>query len=189
MNNQRATGIALLVAGFLLLAYQLDWFDLSGPSFLAVISLLIGLSLIRKAITNPDRRGALGGTFFLLFAIFLFLVDTSTLMRPIPRPLFIGGIFSCLAIANLVYFLVTRWQRNLNLFMFFFFGAIGGSILMVYYQIIDVWQFEEIASNYWPVLLIILGAIILIDSLVQKQKRLKKDEEKSSTTVDEQTLD
>ncbi len=189
MNNQRMTGILLLIAGFLLLAFQLDWFDFRGPTFVAFISLLIGVSMLKKATSHPERKGTLGGTFFVLFAIFLFLTDISTLVRPIPRPLLIGSIFSCLAIANLVYFLVTHWQRNLNLFMFFFFGAIGGSILMVYYQIIDVWQFEEIASTYWPVLLIILGAIILIDSMVQKQKRLKQDENKSSTTANEQTLD
>lgn len=187
MTSQRATGIALLIAGFLLLAFQLDWLSFEGPRFWGFISLLIGLAMIRKATTNPERRGALGGTFFVLFSIFLFIVDTS--VRPLPRPLIVGTIFSCLAIANLVYFLVTRWKRNLNLFMFFFFGAIGTSILMVYYQIIDVWQFEEIASTYWPVILIILGAIILIDSLVQKQKLPKEDEIKPAKTEDEKTTE
>ena len=173
MNHQRIVGVILLIAGALLLAHQLEWFDLSGQNFIGILSLLIGLSFFKKALANPERQGVLGGTFFVLFGLAVLFMNVST--GPFKRALLVGIIFVCLAIANLAYFLATSWKRNINIFMFFFFGAIGGSVLAVYYNVIDVWQFEDLASTYWPIILIVLGAIILIDSLVQKNKRIKED--------------
>ena len=174
MSHQRNVGLILVLAGGLLLVHQLGWVDLSGQNFIAILSIIIGIAFFRKALQRSDRQGVLGGTFFTLFGFAILFLDVST--GPFTRALLVGIIFVCLAAANLAYFIAAGWQRNLNLFMFFFFGAIGASVLLVYYNVFDVWQFEELVSTYWPVTLIVLGFMILIDTVVQKRKRIQEDQ-------------
>ncbi len=173
MKNQRIIGGILILTGALILAHQLNWFDLSSHHIIGILSILIGLSFYRKASFNPERKGALGGTFFLIFGLALLFLNVPRGIYA--RALLVGLIFVSLAVANLVYFVVSNWKKNLNLFMFFFFMAIGIPILLVYYQVWDVWQFREIAETYWPIILIILGLIILFDSLWQKRKNFPEE--------------
>ncbi|MHB2153025.1 hypothetical protein ACX8XN_01360 [Calditrichota bacterium GD2] len=174
MSHQRFVGIILILAGGMLLVHQLGWLDLDGSAFIGILSVLIGLSFLRKALLRPDHKGVLGGTFFTLFGLALLLF--SSWHGPLGRALLVGALFVSLAAANLTYFFANGMQRTFNLFMFFFFGAIGGSILMVYFGVFDVWQFEEVVSTYWPLILVALGLAILVDSALQKKKRIQEDQ-------------
>ncbi len=180
MNQQRIVGFLLLFAGVILLIHQLGWVDLSGRHFIGALSILVGLSFYRKAMAHPQHQGVFGGTFFVTFGLALMFFDVT--MGLYHRALLVGLLFSSLALANLSAFVFSNWQRNVNLFLFFFFGAIGGSILMVYFNVLDVWEFEAFASRYWPVIFIVLGFMILIDSVWQKRKRLASDEDSARPT-------
>ncbi len=169
MNSQRWIGVILILIGGLMLLHQLDLFYLTGDRLIAIISLLVGVAMLRKSIDHPERKGLLGGSFFTLFALSLFIFDFS--LRPFARPLFLGDLFIVLAVSNLIYFLFSGMSKSLNIFMFFFFGAIGGTMIAVYYDLIDVWELDEVVSTYWPVVLIVIGLLIIIDGMTSHRKK------------------
>ncbi len=168
MSSQRTTGIALIVFGAILLLHQLNIFLITLAHIFALVMVLIGASMLKKSMYAPQRKGLLGGTFFTLLGLAIILFNISS--RPFERPLFLGVLFSILAISNLIYFAFSGFPRSVNVFSAIFFAAVGGSMLLIHYEIIDVWQFEEVVGTYWPVALILLGFFIILDNIIQKKR-------------------
>ncbi len=168
MSNQKSTGIALIVFGALLLLHQMDVFLITRAHLVALVMVLIGASMLKKSMDTTQHKGLLGGTFFTLFGLAIILFNLS--FRPFERPLFLGVLFSILAVSNLIYFAFSGLPKSLNVFSAIFFAAVGGSMLLIHYNIIDIWQFEEVIGTYWPVALILLGFFIILDNILQKKR-------------------
>lgn len=167
MRRSNIAAWVLIVFGALLLLHQFDIFSLDKVNLLIVASFFLGIILLGKGYDHPQKNGILGGSFFILLGlIFLFMrID----ILPIEDMLGAGLIFVALGLANLIYFLLTRTRvSNLNWAIIFFF--IGAPFLIVYYNYMPDWELVDYFRTYWPVLLIIIGALLLIESFVKRAK-------------------
>jgi len=178
MNKQQKTGLLLIIIGGLILLNQFQIFDLSAKNIVAVTSLLLGMLLLKKSLTSPERKGLLGGSFFLIWGIMLLFFNFNSEMG---RTLFFGQLFLSLGLANLIYFLFSGVTRATNFFVFVLFAAIGGTMIAAYYGLLDVWHLEEILDTYWPVILILLGIFILIDSYRNRNRELEEETDDTQT--------
>ncbi len=162
MNAQKRLGIVLIILGILILLDQLQVFSVSAKHFVAFSSVLLGGLLIKKALKRPKRGGLLAGSFFLIWGAFFFFLNCYAC--PKGRILFWGQFFLSLGLANLIYFLFSGVTKSLNLFAFVLYAAIGGTMLGAFYGKLDIWRLENLLNTYWPVILILLGLFILVDS-------------------------
>ena len=155
-------GIILIFIGVLLLLNEteiidLEWFDVVFYSFI-----VIGLLKISNGWSRADKRGILGGTFFLTFGLLMELISNHYL---ISDDEFVLAIFSLsLALANLVYF-AFRHDRWNNLTWAVIFGVVGGLFLIAYIGYYPRWYIYEVLETYWPVVIILFGVIILLRGL------------------------
>ena len=143
MNKQQKTGLLLIIIGGLILLNQFQIFDLSAKNIVAVTSLLLGMLLLKKSLTSPERKGLLGGSFFLIWGIMLLFFNFNSEMG---RTLFFGQLFLSLGLANLIYFLFSGVTRATNFFVFVLFAAIGGTIGS------SIGQFLKVSSREMKVL-------------------------------------
>ena len=162
MNAQKRIGIILIVLGGLILLDQLQLFHLSGKNLIALLSVILGLLLIKKSQNRPKKRGLLAGSFFLIWGGLFLVFDYHT--SPMGRTLFFGHFFLSLGLANLIYFFFSGVTKSLYLFAFVLFEAIGATMVAAYYGKLDVLRLQSIVDTYWPVVLILFGIFILVDS-------------------------
>ncbi len=173
MNKQQKMGVILIVIGALLLLNQFQWVRLSGKNMIALFSVLLGMLMIKKAFSRPERKGLLGGSFFVIWGVLLFAFSYNA--YPLGRTLFLGNLFLSIGFANLIYFIFSGNSKSINLFVFALFAGLGGSMVAAFYGKLNVWKLEEILATYWPVVLILFGAFILVDSYRNKRGVPKDD--------------
>jgi hypothetical protein len=160
--------VTLIVIGTLLLLNQFDLLELSRPFvFVLVLSLILGAVLIRKALLTPSRKGILGGSFFILLAIGLLLMDFDYI--PKDDILVFPMLLIPLGLANLIYFSFNRSSfTNVTFGIVFILASLP--ILIFYYGSIPYWEISDTISTYWPVLLITAGLGFLIEGVLKKAK-------------------
>ncbi len=173
MNTQQRIGILFILVGALLLLHETHLIVFSGAYALAVLLVAIGGLLLQKAWKHPQKKGILGGSFFLLFGLALFFVDVSC------RGAFMGVLLVALGLANLInYFFSGRFKTS-NLVFALLFSAIGGTMLAAAYNLVDVYKFRDVAETYWPVVLIIMGLGLVADSYRGRRESRNADEVES----------
>jgi hypothetical protein len=156
------TGPIILIAlGIFLLANQFDllsfrWLDIITYGFV-----LIGFLMTINAFDNAEKRGLLGGVFFISYGTALILMRHHVVY---PSDNFgFGTFFLALALGNLAYFLFNN-QRILNLTWTIIFAAVGVVFLYMYYGALSPWYVREQIATYWPVALIVLGLGIIVNA-------------------------
>ena len=174
MQKQYWTAISLITIGVLLLFYQMDLVDFSKSDIISYGSVILGIFLLLKSVNRPDKRGILGGVFFTGFGI------TMVLMREyiLPRDDQFGfaAFFLALALANFVY-MIFREEKTTNLVWGIIFGLIGGLLLWAYLGYYPSWYVYELIETYWPVILIMIGAGIIVKAYYRKHQSVQIENE------------
>jgi len=166
-QNSGFTAWALIVAGVLLLLNQLGLFEPSRPNVIMLGSFFLGVLLLNKGRRHPQRHGILGGSFFILLGLTLFLMKKGVLA--IDDTLGTGLLLIDLGLANIIYF-VLKPEKLSNLTWGLIFSTAGAPFIIVYAGWVPLWLLEDIISTYWPVVLILFGLGLLGESLRRKRK-------------------
>ncbi len=166
MNKQYWPAILLILIGVLLILYQTDLLDFSIADVISYGFVLIGVILLANSLKRTDKRGILGGVFFTLFGITMILMREHTLPRD--DEFGFAAFFLALALGNFVY-LPFKKDKTTNLIWGIVFGALGGLLLWVYYGYYPSWYIYEQIEMYWPVILIVVGASMIIKAYVRKR--------------------
>ena len=154
--------IVLIALGAYLLFTQLDLISFSWQDVITYGFILIGFIMFLNAFDRPDRRGILGGVFFMSYGVTLSLMRFSYVY---PNDYFgYGTFFLALALGNLVYFLF-RTERTQNLVWSAVFGGVGAVFLLMYFGYFHPWMVEDYVRTYWPLALILVGLVLILKAL------------------------
>jgi len=164
-RNSILPGLILIIIGALLLInklvpYSIGWYEIY-PLILMAIGVLIFVSVIGK----QDKGAVFFGTFFLLLGLFFFLRNFDIIpyyyMREVwPIILIILGL-------SFVSVFITKprdWGVLIPGGILLFLGII---FLLRKFHIIYL-DIEDIIADYWPMILIIIGAGIILGALKRK---------------------
>jgi len=162
MKQTNFFAYALIFIGTALLLYQFDVIEFSRSEVIITVSFLLGLIWMKKAMVHPERRGFLGGTFWILLGILVLLMQNFIL--PTNDVFAFGMIFLILAVANLIAHFTTIQNTNGNLASALVFTAIGSLLLAMYYNYLSGWRLVDLVSVYWPLLLVGGGAYMIIEA-------------------------
>jgi hypothetical protein len=168
MTKRYGPGIILIFIGILLLLDEAAVISLRWADFFSYGLLLIGIMMLLNGSERPDRRGVLGGTFFVCFGLALTLMRNRILIRD--DEFGAAVLFLSLALANLVYFMVNgyRWP---NFTWAVIFAVIGSLVLISFYGYYPSWYIYDLLERYWPLILILIGLSILFRGL-KKQRAI-----------------
>jgi len=167
MRRSNTAAWILIIIGIILLLNQFDFPWMTRSNVIIASVFLLGIFLIRKSISHPKKSGLLGGLFFTMAGLMLFFMKVEF----IPQDDFLGFgiVLISLSVANFVYYIFTRIKIS-NVIFAVLFLFLGLPFLMAHYEYWPDWQMMEYFRNFWPVLLIIFGGILLIDSLIKRAK-------------------
>ncbi|RKY83508.1 hypothetical protein DRQ09_09960 [candidate division KSB1 bacterium] len=177
MSNRRnrtiIPGLILIIIGILLLIHKFEVIYFDWEIYFPLIIALIGLLLWVNAIIKREKKGVFIGTIFLIIGGFFYLRNSEIIpyfyMEEI-WPIFIISIG--VGFFAIFIFEPKRWGV-------LFTGALI-SLIGIYFLLERMFYIrrailEEIFS-YWPVILIVIGAIILVNNLLKKPQNNQKDE-------------
>ncbi len=166
MSKHYWPAIILILIGVLLILYQTDLLDFSTADVISYGFVLIGVIFLVNSRNRTDKKGILGGVFFTLFGITMILMREYTLPRD--DEFGFAAFFLALALGNFAY-LPFKKDKTTNLIWGIVFGAFGGILLWVYYGYYPSWYIYEQIEMYWPVILIVIGASMIIKAYVRKR--------------------
>ena len=167
MNRGTWPAILLIVAGVLLILHQMDIFYFTWSDIITYGMIGLGLLLFIKGTAHPQKRGILGGTFFITYGAVLLAMRLDYLTRD--DQFGFALLFLSIAFANLVYF-IFQPQHKGNLIVMVIFALIGTAGIFDYFNIYSGWYMIFDFVRFWPVLLIVLGI-----SIIWKAYRRKSD--------------
>lgn len=165
MNRQTWPALLLIAVGIILLLDQMDLVYFSQRDIFTYGFIAIGVVLLINAFGRPDRKGILGGTFFLSYGLILTAMRSNVFLRD--DEFGVATFFLALALGNLVYFLF-KTERWGNFAWGIVFGLFGGAMLLSYYNYYPSWLIYDQIDRYWPVALIVIGASIVIKGMRRK---------------------
>jgi hypothetical protein len=165
----------LIIAGVVLLLYQLDYIELTRADLFSYGFLILGFLLAVKAIQRPDRRGLFGAVFF----INKFAIKKNITLRGFVRDdeFAVATLFLSLALANFVLFMVSR-NRWVNFTWGVICAVTGAAVLSIHMGYYPQWYIYDMMEQYWPVALILLGLTIILRAF----KRRSEDTPHHTTT-------
>ena len=166
MNRSNITAwLLIIIGGFLLLNY-FNLFHFERGTVAIAASFILTLLFFNRTIHNPNRKGLLGTTFFLIMTILLAGMQFGYF--PVDDRLGGGIVLVSLGISNLICYVFTR-NKISNLVWAFVFIALGSPFIIGYYKLMPLWIVENYYMTYWPGLLIIIGVVVLIDGILRKR--------------------
>ena len=168
MRRHNFLAIVLIVFGLLLILNQFDLIYFSRLNIFITGSAFLGIVLLNKGFNHPMKKGILGGSFFVFFAVILVFMRMGFL--PINDQIGTGIIFVLLGLANIIYFLVYP-KKTANIIFAILFLLLGLPFLLTYYDVLSVWMVEDYFITYWPALLIIFGLGLLIDGMLKRKQK------------------
>lgn len=159
--------VALILIGTIMLLNQFDLMEFRRPYIFIYGFAFLGVVFIRKAFLNPDRRGLLGGSFFIFLSAAMLLIDLGYL--PIYDYFVFPVLLVSLGLSNLIYYAFTRKSFS-NVTFGLIFIAAGIPFLIMHYGDISYYEVADLFHTYWPVLLITAGFGFLIEGMIKKTK-------------------
>lgn len=165
VKNIRSNQVFLMVSSLLLILLgivflikeirlSMAWFYLSTG-----IIILFGLYFLLDFLLHNTQKSIVPGLILCIFALFMFLNHTHFLLfRDLLFPLFMLTF----GIAILVYYLVSN--EKVYLFCAWVLLIIGGVQILSQQGILEA----EVIQKYWPIGLILLGILLLVN--FQKKK-------------------
>ena len=168
MDKRKISAWGLIALGVVLLGIRLELLTLSRSTVVILISAFIGVMLLYKGIRHAKHKGVLGGSFFLLTGFTLLLMKTAVL--PQNDQLGAALIIINLAASNFIYYLVHREYVS-NIIAGFIFLTAGAVIFIDYYNVLPLWLTVDLVQTYWPLVLIVIGAILLSKATLNNKKK------------------
>ena len=168
MDKRKLSAWGLIALGVVLLGMQLEILTPSRSTVVILISAFIGVMLLYKGLNHAKHKGILGGSFFLLTALTLLLMKTE-IITPDDQ-LRAALIIINLAAANFIYYLFQREYVS-NIIAGFIFLIVGVVIFINYYDVLPLWLTVDLLQRYWPVVLIVIGAILLSKATLNNKKK------------------
>jgi len=167
MKKQYWPAIILIIIGVLLILYQTDLFSISSANLISYGFVLIGAVFLIKSLNRTDRKGILGGVFFISFGIVMILMREHTLPRN--DEFGFAAFFLALALGNIAY-LPLKKDKSTNIIWGIVFAALGGLLLWAHYGYYPSWYIYDQIAMYWPLILIVVGSAIIIKAYVRKRQ-------------------
>lgn len=162
------TAWILIFIGVMLLLNQFGLISFDRFSIAFIGSILIGVLLVAKSTNHPEKKGVLGGSFFLFFALTLLFMRIHLI--PAQDQIGLSLIFVLLSLSNIIYFLFYP-KKTANIIYALFFLLLSTPILLDYYRVLPGWMLEDYFFIYWPLLLILFGFGLLLEGLRKRKKK------------------
>ena len=172
MLKKYIPAILLIVAGVLLLLYQMDLFYFSTQDLISYGFVIMGIIFLVNSFSHPQNKGVFGGVFFILFGAVMVLMREY--MLPREDEFGVGAFFAALAVANLAV-MFTKKEKLGSLTWAIVFGAVSGMFFWAYYGYYSTWFVLHQLEMYWPAILIIIGVLMVIKSYGRKRRSLAID--------------
>ncbi len=168
MRRHNFLASVLIAFGLFLILNQFNVIYFSRLNIFITVSTFFGIVLLNKGFSHPMKKGILGGSFFMLFAVILVLMHFDFL--PINDQIGTGLIFILLGLANIIYFLAYP-KKTANIIFAILFLLFGLPFLLTHYDILSSWMIKDYFMTYWPVLLILIGLGLLIDGMLKRKQK------------------
>lgn len=155
-------GLILIFIGAILLLYKLDVFDFGWYEVYPLILMGIGVLFFTSIIGKNQKGAVFPGTILFLLGLFYFLRNYEIISYYYMRE--VWPVF--LLILGLAFFAVflTKPEDWGVLIPAAILVLLGVSFLMREFHIIR-WNVWDVIGDYWPIILIIIGAGIILGSL------------------------
>lgn len=162
MKNRRGSlvgGVVLILIGLAILAHQLRVSLVPWYYIYPFVFVLLGLASAYRIRGRGHRDGVFGTIFFLSLGAFFILREFDLIPYMHAWP-FVAMAIGLGFVAQ-YFFVPNQWGVLIPGALFLFFG--GASLL----NELDYWYFFDIV-RYWPLILIALGVIVLLNGLRQR---------------------
>lgn len=166
MNNSKTSGILLIIIGVIILLYSLDISIFCWEYFRGYGALIIGFLLLMKGNSRPHKKGLFLGSFIFLIGIYYTLGLTQ--FYSISRGLSIGVFTIALGISFYSLFFFKRRDWGYLLFGNFII-IIGLFFLLEYMKKLPSYLLIDTVDQFWPLLLIVFGLILLMKPLTRRE--------------------
>ena len=122
--------------------------------------ILIGILMLVNSFDNPEKKGLLGGVFFLSFGALMSFMRFNYMYQS--EQFGMGAFLISLALANLVFYAVL--SRNINLVWGIIYVAAGAVFMAMDFGILYSWEVLDQVAVYWPLGLIAVGLVIIYNA-------------------------
>ena len=155
-------GLILILIGAILLINKLTPYSFGWDEIYPLILIAIGVLIFISIIGKRDKGPIFFGTIFFLIGLFYFIRNYEIISHYYMRAEW-QTFLVILGLAFLSVFLVkpSDWGVLIPAGIFLFLGA--GSLLRKFHII--YWDLGDIISDYWPIILIIIGGRIILGAL------------------------
>jgi hypothetical protein len=159
-------GILLIAVGTLMLLDRLNVLTMSvGLVFWAGIVMVSGVMLVR----NMQRKD--GGIFWWTVLLFIGLYKTMALLGIVeiepslrlPLILVIGGCATVVMVISQPH----RWHLLVPGIVML---GLGGALILTEFGYVSAWDLSVVVRNYWPVVLVLFGAALLLNRPEKKSE-------------------
>jgi hypothetical protein len=154
-------GVFLIVFGLVLLLAQFKILEIGFWTIVAGAMVAYGAVLVVRSFSHTDRNRVFWGTVLFLAGLY-FLLDTLGMITP-DGPVFLAVLFLILGFAFLMSYVYrfSDWHLLIPAAFFIFLGGAVVAVDLGYWREVD---FQYYLSNYWPILLILFGAALVLKS-------------------------
>jgi len=160
-------GLILIIIGAILLLHKLDIFNVGWYEIYPLILMGIGILFFTSIIGKNQKGAVFPGTILFLLGMFYFLRNYEIIPYYYMRE--VWPVF--LLILGLAFFAIflTKPDDWGVLIPAAVFVLLGVSFLLREFHIIS-WNAWDVVGDYWPIILIIIGAGVILGSLRKKQE-------------------
>lgn len=170
MKKNYFTGVLFIIIGIAIILYQNDWVDFSRADVVTYGCIAAGVLFLWRGFQRPDKHGILGGVFFTAFGVTMLLMREHILPRS--DEFGFAAFFIILAVANYV-FMFYKADKTTNLIWGSVFAIIGAFLYWAYLGQLPPWYIYDQIGQFWPLLLIFIGASLVIKGLTRRRHELQ----------------
>lgn len=158
---KKYTGPIILIGlGVYFLLQQFEILSFHVRDLITYGFILIGILMLLNSFDNPEKKGLLGGVFFISCGALMSFMRYNYMYQS--EEFGIGAFLISLALGNLVYFAII--SRNINLVWGIIYLAAGAVFMAMDFGFLYSWEVLDQVSVYWPVGLIAVGLIIIFNA-------------------------
>lgn len=155
-------GLILILIGSVLLVNKLTSYSFGWDEIYPLILIALGVLIFISVIGKQDKGAVFFGTFFFLIGLFYFIKNCELISHYYMRAEW-QTFLVILGLAFLSVFIAkpSDWGVLIPAAIFLFLGA--GFLLRKFHVI--YWDIGHVISDYWPVILIIIGGGIIVGAV------------------------
>lgn len=152
-------GLFLIAFGALLLLRRFDVIDLRLREILWPLLILLGIVVTARGFADGRKGKIIFGSLLFLYSIFFFIRALDRVYVPID--MFVPASFLILGIVAFMVF-INNPRDWYYLIPAFFLLGLGILLVMSEYGYLYYWEAYEVIGDWWPVVLVVFGAGMLL---------------------------